>query len=68
MNKTSLTRNSTQAKLISFPLNFQKKNGTYEFLSGVAINERTQFLRLNDPKDYENFQVKYFDDESCSGN
>lgn len=35
----------------------QKKNGTYEFLSGVAINERTQFLRLNDPKDYERFQV-----------
>lgn len=35
----------------------QKKNGTYEFLSGVAINERTKFLRLNDPKEYENFQV-----------
>lgn len=38
----------------------QKKNGTYEFLSGVPITERTQFLRLNDPKDYERFQVGIF--------
>lgn len=37
--------------------NNQKRNGTYEFLSGVPITERTQFLRLNDPKDYERFQV-----------
>ncbi|XP_031627967.1 sn1-specific diacylglycerol lipase alpha isoform X2 [Contarinia nasturtii] len=35
----------------------QKRNGTYEFLSGVPITERTQFLRLNDPKDYECFQM-----------
>lgn len=35
----------------------QKKNGTYEFLSGVPITERTQFLKLNDAKDYDHFQV-----------
>lgn len=35
----------------------QQKNGIYEFLSGVPVNERTQFLRLNDPKDYDQFQT-----------
>lgn len=34
----------------------QKKNDTYEFLSGVAITPRTQFLRLNDPQDLDLFQ------------
>lgn len=33
-----------------------KKNGTYEFLSGVPITERTHFLALNDNKDYDLFQ------------
>lgn len=35
----------------------QRKNGTYEFLSGVPITERTQFLKLHDAKDYDFFQV-----------
>ncbi|XP_073834204.1 inactivation no afterpotential E isoform X2 [Musca autumnalis] len=35
----------------------QRKNGTYEFLSGVPITERTQFLALNDVKNYEFFQT-----------
>lgn len=35
----------------------QRKNGTYEFLSGVPITERTQFLKLNDPQEYDHFQV-----------
>ncbi|XP_055389650.1 diacylglycerol lipase-alpha isoform X2 [Condylostylus longicornis] len=35
----------------------QRKNGTYEFLSGVPITERTQFLALNDAKDYDFFQT-----------
>ncbi|CAO1396104.1 unnamed protein product [Diamesa serratosioi] len=34
----------------------QRKNGTFEFLSGVAITERTQFLALNDTHDYDHFQ------------
>lgn len=38
----------------------QRKNGTYEFLSGVPITERTQFLKLNDGKDYDHFQVRVF--------
>ncbi|XP_037036591.1 diacylglycerol lipase-alpha isoform X1 [Bradysia coprophila] len=35
----------------------QKKNGIYEFLSGVPITERTQFLKLNDPSDYDHMQT-----------
>uniref|UniRef100_A0A1B0BDG5 Diacylglycerol lipase-alpha n=1 Tax=Glossina palpalis gambiensis TaxID=67801 RepID=A0A1B0BDG5_9MUSC len=35
----------------------QRKNGTYEFLSGVPITEHTQFLALNDPKSYDFFQT-----------
>lgn len=35
----------------------QRKNGTYEFLSGVAITENTQFLALNDSRDYDHFQL-----------
>ncbi|XP_037938608.1 diacylglycerol lipase-alpha isoform X2 [Teleopsis dalmanni] len=35
----------------------QRKNGTYEFLSGVPITERTQFLALNDAKSYDFFQT-----------
>ncbi|KRK06260.1 diacylglycerol lipase-alpha isoform X5 [Drosophila yakuba] len=35
----------------------QRKNGTYEFLSGVPITERTQFLALNDAKNYDFFQT-----------
>ncbi|XP_062538021.1 diacylglycerol lipase-alpha isoform X2 [Armigeres subalbatus] len=35
----------------------QRKNGTYEFLSGVPITANTQFLALNDSKDYDHFQT-----------
>ncbi|XP_055709573.1 diacylglycerol lipase-alpha isoform X1 [Phlebotomus papatasi] len=35
----------------------QRKNGTFEFLSGAAITEKTQFLALNDSRDYEYFQT-----------
>ncbi|XP_055909297.1 diacylglycerol lipase-alpha isoform X1 [Eupeodes corollae] len=35
----------------------QRKNGTYEFLSGVPITEHTQFLALNDTKNYDFFQT-----------
>uniref|UniRef100_A0A1I8QAG4 Diacylglycerol lipase-alpha n=1 Tax=Stomoxys calcitrans TaxID=35570 RepID=A0A1I8QAG4_STOCA len=35
----------------------QRKNGTYEFLSGVPITERTQFLALNDAKNYDFYQT-----------
>ncbi|XP_064538480.1 diacylglycerol lipase-alpha isoform X3 [Drosophila montana] len=35
----------------------QRKNGTYEFLSGVPITEHTQFLALNDAKNYDFFQT-----------
>lgn len=34
----------------------QKKNGTYEFLSGAAITDRTKFLALNDVREYDMFQ------------
>lgn len=43
--------------LLTIAFLFQRKNGTYEFLSGVPITERTQFLKLNDGKDYDHFQV-----------
>ncbi|XP_067642320.1 uncharacterized protein inaE isoform X2 [Eurosta solidaginis] len=35
----------------------QRKNGTYEFLSGVPITDRTQFLALNDAKNYDFLQT-----------
>uniref|UniRef100_A0A6B2EG71 Diacylglycerol lipase-alpha n=1 Tax=Phlebotomus kandelakii TaxID=1109342 RepID=A0A6B2EG71_9DIPT len=35
----------------------QRKNGTYEFLSGAPITEKTQFLALNDSRDYDFFQT-----------
>ncbi|XP_053682831.1 uncharacterized protein LOC128733182 [Sabethes cyaneus] len=35
----------------------QRKNGTYEFLSGVPITANTHFLALNDSKDYDHFQT-----------
>lgn len=35
----------------------QRKNGTYEFLSGVAITPRTQFLSLHEGADLELFQT-----------
>lgn len=35
----------------------QKKNGTHRFLSGAAISERTQFLALNDSRDFDHFQL-----------
>ncbi|XP_055616248.1 diacylglycerol lipase-alpha isoform X3 [Toxorhynchites rutilus septentrionalis] len=35
----------------------QRKNGTYEFLSGVPVTANTQFLALNDSKDYDHFQA-----------
>nr|XP_029733226.1 uncharacterized protein LOC109404729 isoform X1 [Aedes albopictus] len=35
----------------------QRKNGTYEFLSGVPITANTQFLALNDSNDYDHFQT-----------
>ncbi|CAD7091657.1 unnamed protein product [Hermetia illucens] len=35
----------------------QRKNGTYEFLSGVPVTERTQFLALNNAHDYDFFQT-----------
>ncbi|KAL5274913.1 DAGLA family protein [Megaselia abdita] len=35
----------------------QKKNGTYEFLSGVPITNDTQFLALNDVHEYDFFQT-----------
>ncbi|XP_067000117.1 diacylglycerol lipase-alpha [Anabrus simplex] len=34
----------------------ERKNDTYEFLSGVAVTSQTQFLALNDPCHYELFQ------------
>lgn len=34
----------------------QRKNGTYEFLSGAAITEKTNFLALHDTPDYDHFQ------------
>lgn len=34
----------------------QRKNGTFEFLSGAAITESTQFLALHQSKDFEHFQ------------
>jgi sn1-specific diacylglycerol lipase len=34
----------------------QKKNETYEFLSGVPITEKTHFLALNDARDADHFQ------------
>lgn len=34
----------------------QRKNDTYEFLSGIPITPRTQFLALNDNNVYEFFQ------------
>ncbi|XP_052900649.1 diacylglycerol lipase-alpha [Anopheles moucheti] len=35
----------------------QQKNGTHKFLSGVPINAGTQFLALNDSRDYDHFQT-----------
>ncbi|XP_050074233.1 diacylglycerol lipase-alpha [Anopheles maculipalpis] len=35
----------------------QQKNGTHKFLSGVPITTNTQFLALNDPRDYDHFQT-----------
>ncbi|XP_035909680.1 diacylglycerol lipase-alpha isoform X2 [Anopheles stephensi] len=35
----------------------QQKNGTHKFLSGVPITASTQFLALNDPRDYDHFQT-----------
>ncbi|XP_069685580.1 diacylglycerol lipase-alpha isoform X2 [Periplaneta americana] len=34
----------------------QRKNDTYEYLSGVAVTSQTQFLALNDPEHFEHFQ------------
>ncbi|CAG9802490.1 unnamed protein product [Chironomus riparius] len=34
----------------------QRRHGIYEYLSGVPVTERTQFLALNDSRDYEHFQ------------
>lgn len=34
----------------------QKRQGIFEYLSGVPITEDTHFLALNDSKDYEQFQ------------
>ena len=36
---------------------FQRKNDTYEYLSGVAVTSQTQFLALNDPEHFEHFQT-----------
>lgn len=36
--------------------NIQRRHGIYEYLSGVPVTERTQFLALNDSRDYEHFQ------------
>ncbi|XP_058127729.1 diacylglycerol lipase-alpha [Anopheles ziemanni] len=35
----------------------QQKNGTHKFLSGVPITASTQFLALNDSRDYDHFQA-----------
>ncbi|XP_053678204.1 diacylglycerol lipase-alpha [Anopheles nili] len=35
----------------------QQKNGTHKFLSGVPITATTQFLALNDSRDYDHFQA-----------
>ncbi|KAJ9591943.1 hypothetical protein L9F63_001545, partial [Diploptera punctata] len=35
----------------------QRKNDTYEYLSGVAVTSQTQFLALNDPEHFEHFQT-----------
>ncbi|XP_059617634.1 diacylglycerol lipase-alpha isoform X2 [Phlebotomus argentipes] len=35
----------------------QRKNGIYEFLSGAPITEETQFLALNDSRDFNFFQT-----------
>ena len=34
----------------------QRRNNTYEFLSGVAITSKTKFVAMNDPKDLETFR------------
>ncbi|XP_052133524.1 diacylglycerol lipase-alpha isoform X2 [Frankliniella occidentalis] len=34
----------------------QRKNDTYEFLSGVAVTSQTRFLALHDPEHYQHFQ------------
>lgn len=34
----------------------QKRHGIFEYLSGVPITEQTQFLALNDSRDYDLFQ------------
>lgn len=34
----------------------QKRHGIFEYLSGVPVTERTQFLALNDSRDYDLFQ------------
>lgn len=45
------------ASSASFPRRFQRKNDTYEFLSGVAVTPRTQFLSLHENADLELFQT-----------
>lgn len=34
----------------------QRKNDTYDFLSGVAVTSQTRFLALHDPQHYNHFQ------------
>ncbi|XP_034235301.1 sn1-specific diacylglycerol lipase alpha isoform X2 [Thrips palmi] len=34
----------------------QRKNETYEFLSGVAVTSQTRFFALHDPQHYQHFQ------------
>lgn len=58
INLISFCCHKTHPHTPNHTTSLQKKNGTYEFLSGVPVTERTRFLRLNDPKDYEHFQVK----------
>ena len=35
----------------------QQSNGIYEFLSGVAVTPRTQFLALSEPDQLEAFRM-----------
>lgn len=42
---------------VNLVLVLQRKNETYEFLSGVAVTPRTQFLSLNENADLELFQT-----------
>lgn len=62
--KESNCRTGTYTQMLEFLVSLigaflclQRKNDTYEFLSGVAITPRTQFLSLHENADLELFQT-----------